>query len=49
MRREPSSQAVGISGAKAWVETNQVELYWQDDDLVQYYGELEKDGVNYEI
>ena len=43
-----SSQAVGISGAKAWVETNQVELYWQDD-LGQYYGELEKDGVNYEI
>ena len=45
---ETSSQAVGISGAKAWVETNQVELYWQDD-LGQYYGELEKDGVNYEI
>ena len=30
------------------METNQVELYWQDD-LGQYYGELEKDGVNYEI
>ena len=43
-----SSQAVGISSAKEWVETNQVELYWQDD-LGQYYGELEKDGANYEI
>lgn len=43
-----SSQAVGISSAKEWVEANQVELYWQDD-LGQYYGELEKDGVNYEI
>ena len=44
----PSSQSVGISSAKEWVETNQVELYWQDD-LGQYYGEMEKDGVNYEI
>ena len=43
-----SSQSVGISSAKEWVETNQVDLYWQDD-LGQYYGELEKDGVNYEI
>ena len=43
-----SSQSVGISSAKEWVETNQVELYWQED-LGQYYGELEKDGVNYEI
>ena len=43
-----SSQSVGISSAKEWIETNQVELYWQDD-LGQYYGELEKDGVNYEI
>ena len=43
-----SSQSVGISSAKEWVETNQVELYWQED-FGQYYGELEKDGVNYEI
>ena len=43
-----SSQSVGISSAKEWVETNQVELYWQED-LGQYYGELEKDGVNYAI
>lgn len=43
-----SSQSVGISSAKDWVETNQVELYWQDD-LGQYYGELQKDGANYEI
>ena len=43
-----SSQSVGISSAKEWVEINQVELYWQED-LGQYYGELEKDGVYYEI
>ena len=43
-----SSQSVGISSAKEWVEINQVELYWQED-FGQYYGELEKDGVNYEI
>lgn len=43
-----SSQAAGITSAKEWVETNQVELYWQDA-LGQYYGELEKDGAKYEI
>lgn len=43
-----TSQSMGIANAKAWVETNQVELYWQDE-LGQYYGELEKDGAKYEI
>lgn len=43
-----SSQATGISSAREWVETNQVELYWQDE-LGQYYGELEQDGARYEI
>ncbi len=43
-----TSQSLGIADAKAWVEDNQVELYWQDD-LGQYYGETQKDGVNYEI
>ncbi|HBM47878.1 MAG TPA: glycoside hydrolase [Lachnoclostridium sp.] len=43
-----TSQSLGIADAKAWVDDNQVELYWQDD-LGQYYGETQKDGVNYEI
>lgn len=43
-----TSQSLGIADAKAWVEDNQIELYWQDD-LGQYYGETQKDGVNYEI
>ena len=43
-----SSQSVGITSAKEWVESNQVPLYWQEE-LGQYYGELEKDGVTYSI
>lgn len=43
-----SSQSVGISSAREWVDTNQVELYWQEE-LGQYYGELEQDGTRYEI
>lgn len=43
-----SSQAMGISSAREWIETNQVELYWQEE-LGQYYGELEKDGTRYQI
>lgn len=38
-----SSQALGISKAKEWVESNSVNLYWQDS-LGQYYGEKETDG-----
>lgn len=37
---ETKSEAVGIAGAKEWVQENQVELYWQEE-LGQYYGELE--------
>lgn len=36
---ETSSSALGIKNARAWIEENQVELYWQDE-LGQYYGEL---------
>ena len=43
-----SSQSVGITSAKEWVESNQVSLYWQEE-LGQYYGELEKDGATYSI
>lgn len=43
-----SSQSIGITSAKEWVESNQVSLYWQEE-LGQYYGELEKDGATYSI
>lgn len=43
-----SSQALGIAKAKSWVEENKVELYWQEE-LGQYYGELEQDGARYAI
>lgn len=43
-----SSQALGIAKAKSWVEENHVELYWQEE-LGQYYGELQKDGEKYSI
>lgn len=41
------SSAIGIAEAKRWVESNQVELYWQEA-LGQYYGELETpNGMQY--
>lgn len=44
---ELKSQAVGIAEAKAWVEKNDVELYWQQE-LGQYYGELHTpSGISY--
>ena len=43
-----SSQSVGITSAKEWVESNQVSLYWQEE-LGQDYGEVEKDGATYSI
>lgn len=45
---EVTSTALGISKAKAWVEENKVELYWQEE-LGQYYGELQKDNEKYYI
>lgn len=35
-----TSSALGIEGAKKWIEENDVELYWQEP-LGQYYGELQ--------
>lgn len=43
-----TSDAMGIAKAAAWVEENQVELYWQED-LGQYFGETKKDGVTYSV
>ncbi len=45
---ETSSQAMGIEKAKEWVQSNKVELYWQEE-LGQYYGELEKDNVRHSV
>lgn len=41
-----TSTAMGITAAKQWVEENNVELSWQED-LGQYYGEIERDGGTY--
>lgn len=43
-----TSQAVGITKAKQWVQENQVELTWQDA-LGQYYGEKTENGTTYRI
>lgn len=43
---ETTSTAMGIEAAKKWVEEHGVELYWQEE-LGQYYGELEADGGMY--
>ena len=45
---ETSSSALGIQGAKQWIEDNQVELYWQEE-LGQYYGSIQKDDAEKEI
>ncbi len=42
-----ASRAIGIAGARKWLEENNVELYWQQE-LRQYYGECESDeGMQY--
>ncbi len=42
-----SSDALGISGAKEWIERNHVDLYWQEE-LGQYYGEVNTpEGLKY--
>lgn len=43
-----SSTAMGIAKAKEWVRENNVELYWQEE-LGQYYGELDQGGEKYYI
>lgn len=37
---DTTSSALGIEGAKNWIEENNVELYWQEP-LGQFYGELQ--------
>ncbi len=43
-----SSEAIGMDMAQNWVDTNGVELYW-DNETCQYYGETQKDGILYQI
>ncbi len=43
-----SSEAIGMDMAQNWVDTNGVELYW-DNETCQYYGEIQKDNVLYQI
>lgn len=43
-----TSQAMGITKAKQWVQDNQVELTWEDA-LGQYYGEKTENGTTYSI
>lgn len=41
-----TSTAMGITAAKNWVAEQGMELVWQEE-LGQYYGELEADGAKY--
>lgn len=43
-----SSDALGIADAKAWVDSNQVSLHWQDE-IGLYYGEISNAEVRKEI
>lgn len=43
-----SSEAIGMDTAKAWLERNAVEVYW-DNETCQYYGEIQMDNVLYQI
>lgn len=43
-----SSEALGIADAKAWVERNNVALYWQDE-VGLYYGEYSDEASKKEI
>lgn len=43
-----SSDALGIADAKAWVDSNKVSLYWQDE-IGLYYGQISNAEVRKEI
>lgn len=43
-----TSEAIGMDMAQNWVDTNGVEVYW-DNETCQYYGEIQKDNVLYQI
>lgn len=43
-----SSEAIGMDMAQNWVDTNGVELNW-NNEACQYYGEVQKDNVLYQI
>lgn len=43
-----SSEAIGMDTAQNWIDSNGVEVYW-DNETCQYYGEIQKDNVLYQI
>ena len=43
-----SSEAIGMDQAQEVVSSNNAEIYW-DNDVSQYYGSFEKDGIRYQI
>ncbi|MCR4584984.1 MAG: chitinase [Lachnospiraceae bacterium] len=43
-----SSEAVGLGAAKSWLSDHEIEPAWHDD-MGQYYGEYEEDGVLYQM
>ncbi len=43
-----SCETIGMDMAQNWIDTNGVEMYW-DNETCQYYGEIQKDNVLYQI
>ncbi len=43
-----SSEVKGMDSAQSWIDANGVEVYW-DNESCQYYGEIQKDNVLYQI
>ena len=43
-----SSQALSMERANRFIEENNIELIW-DENILQFYGQLEKDDVTYKI
>ncbi|MBQ7766612.1 MAG: chitinase [Lachnospiraceae bacterium] len=43
-----SCETIGMDVAQNWIDSNGVELYW-DNETCQYYGEIQKDGTLYQI
>ena len=43
-----SSEAVGLQAAKNWLGDNDIETAW-DDEMGQYYGDYQEDGILYQM
>lgn len=43
-----TSEAIGMETAQNWIDNNGVEIYW-DNETCQYYGEIQKGNVLYQI